>query len=427
MVRAEASMRDVPAVLGLALLLALSGCGSGGTGGGGLVDDDAELTQDDLDAAGVPGLPGAAPTSVFATTDTVGCRETITVGPFEAVDSRGLTPVADGFVGAGIVPGTPNRVVAWLMYELPASAGARTREITIGYRESDFHFAVAVSNYGAGRWEIGQRLTVPAGAGNDLVRLSTGERYNRGDGRCFVLLLFLNPGPQPNGLSVKLQDVLVSSVLEACREEGFAAGEEGSLEWEDDHLSVVAGNAIGTMTFRGGYLDDTDLLDGLTVLFAQPFQAEVVPWLWFLGVATGDVNGDGIDYLFYDPQELNGHRHPYELTYDDGAGGGGVVGAAPLLTPPGGTEPDAIIGILIGHLRQPLPGATVTLWDHDFEMPVRSAVTDARGRFVLEDLRSLDIGTSYSLRVGPGTTAIESLSLNFFADSGGGFVVNGAP
>jgi hypothetical protein len=193
-----------------------------------------------------------------------------------------------------------------------------------------------------------------------------------------------------------MTEVLVALYGVACLADGFDDGRVGAINWGDGELEFVGEEAHGRQIFGPTTWEPP------IIAFAQPLELPASPeYFFFLGVAAGDFNRDGADTLFYDPRELNGARYPYALARSDDLIGWDYVNAAPLSVPPGGTEPDAIIAILIGLLRQPVANAIVGTYD-----PVGGVLTitttDAEGRFVLRDMDQQPLGTYVIVATGPG-------------------------
>lgn len=385
------------------LAFSLSSCGAGG---GGNPDPQPnypaaveELSDEDLLGAEVPALPQSA--SALRGSSLFGdCDGDASIDASDAIAVHNLNTNSSGFTTA-VPEDTTSKVIAWAMFELPAGAGSRIREISASLDfPSELRLFYAVGNFSRGRWEYGGRIA--NNESNSYQRfLSPGQQYNLGSGPGFLLLMVGHPGDgDMSGHQIKLEDILISSYSVSCLAQGFDSQTPGSVNWGEDTVDSWQNGLLPEVArLRQDYAWAPPQPDGVLIALLLPviMQPENEPELFFFQGITSDWNGDGNDTVgFYDPKEVNGPRHSYNLTVDTGSGDDQLeVNLAPLVATPGRPEPSGIIAILIGLLRQPVPGAMVTLKDGSSNT-IMTAVTDARGQFVLPGVSDLAPG-SYSL------------------------------
>jgi hypothetical protein len=287
------------------------------------------------------------------------------------------------------------------MYELPAVQGERLRSIwvDIGF-PSNLRLFYAIGNFSAQRWEPGGRIAVdPSDPSGNTVYLSTGQRYNRAsDGSGYLLLLVGHPGDESaDGQVINMDGIEVELFDTECLAEGFDEGSADSIDWGDGELAIQAKDGTSNTYLITQSFTNTDFDDGPGILLQQPLSIIGSPEYFAFQPLVGDWNGDGADTIgFYDPNELNGARHPYGITFNGGEGNDTInVNASTLVVPPGGSQPNAIIAILIGLLGQPLSGATVQVIDTS-DLVIWQKVSDARGRIVIDNVDDWEPG-SYGL------------------------------
>ncbi|MCC7479786.1 carboxypeptidase regulatory-like domain-containing protein [bacterium] len=400
-------------VLLLVLVSLLSSCGGGG---GGTPNPQPnypaaveELSDDDLLGADVPALPQSA--SALRSSSLFGdCDGDASIDASDALAVHNLTSTSSGFVTA-VPEDTTSKVIAWAMFELPAEPGARIREISASLDfPPELRLFYAVGNFTRGRWEYGGRIA--NNESNSYQRfLSPGQRYNLDSGPGFLLLMVGHPGDgDMSGYQIRLEDILISSYKVSCLAEGFESQTPGSVNWGEDSLeSWQEGLLPQVARLRQDFAWAPPEPDGILIALLLPviMRPENEPELFFFQSISGDWNGDGRDTVgFYDPKEVNGPRHSYNITVDTGGGNDQLeVNVAPLVATPGRPEPNGIIAILIGLLRQPVPGATVTLKDGTSNT-LMTAVTDARGQVVLPGVSDLEPG-SYQLSFSSGLDSLD--------------------
>lgn len=404
---------------GASVALGLASCGGGG---GGTAPQAAnypaaveEINEDDLLAAGIPALPLAAsaiPSSARSGSAAVDSERVFTVGKHETKALHNLIETANGFA-TDVPPETTSKIIAWAMWELPSQAGERIRSITLDATpDPGLRVFFAVSNYSRSRWEpVMPPLALHQA---EVLRFSTGQRYNLNEGPNFLLMVVGHPGNgNMSGLGYTMEDIIISSFDTARLAEGFSTNTPGSVDWQPDHLAfLVSANSAIWEVRQSFILPDPPANLPFRLLLPQPLNLTGSPQ--FFGFVNNHPQGD--EYVignsqntlcFYDPEEVNGWKHPYDLTIQNTAGGNVLeVCATALIALPGGTEPSGITAILTGLQGQPIEGVAVNLRDGS-GASLRSATTNAKGEFSLENLKALAAG-DYAL----------TLDLDVFAVTG---------
>jgi hypothetical protein len=345
------------------LALLLGACGSGGARSA--VPAGVEvLTEDDLEAAGIPelssvvteGLPsfGAGGKIVAAS---AACRRTETLDVERFSEVHGLASLPDGF-SAPFVPGVSDVLLGWILYRVDEAPEERLRDIEIHCTlTAGTRLFLAVGNFTTGRWEPAPRVT-EAGFGTEghTLRLSPSQQYVRSDGAAFLLFALANPGGDaPMESRVRLQSCTIGSHRTDCLRQGFAMGVAGSVDWRPTEIELITLSAARIRHEFG----KGPACAGSHLVLAQQLDLQAADVYYaYQRLAVGEVNGDGLEIAWFDPSELHGARYAYRLSHDFGGGPHAVSLGAAAPLPDGG---HGIIAILVGMSRAPLPGASCEL------------------------------------------------------------------